>query len=141
MDLSEKSGALAVRHPWETSRCAFLLRQLDRASVLHQGRTILDVGAGDAWFAGQMSRRLGGKVEITVGTMGMENLLRMPKPIEWKGCGYCREQPSKTFELLLFLDVLEHIPEDRAFLEKTLARNAADESFVLVTVPVGSWLF
>lgn len=57
--------------------------------------------------------------------------------------GYLPQEPrfeGETFDLLLMLDVLEHIPDDRAALE-TLKQHMHGKSRLLITVPAYKFLW
>src|SRR2546427_12893865 len=54
MDLSERPAHPFHRHPWELARFRFFRALLRDAGADRRPQTILDVGAGDAWFAGRL---------------------------------------------------------------------------------------
>jgi len=141
VDLIEKPRTLAQRHPWETSRFDFLLRILQRAKALSSGQRVLDVGSGDAWFAKQLIANTPNEIKLTCWDKGYsESEVTHPEKhdarIDW-----VRERPAERFNLLLLLDVLEHISEDHEFLKDTVSRNAGPKSLMLVTVPCWPSLF
>jgi len=131
MDLLEKPQSLIRRHPWETSRFTFLRRILHKAHVLRPDLRVLDVGAGDAWLGRQMMTTVPGKMDLTCWDKGYGELaVSSDAQIRW-----CRDRPQGRFDLLLLLDVLEHIPDDRSFLKEIVSLNAAPGSYLLITVP------
>ena len=67
MDLVELPDWVVQRHPWEVIRFAFFFRVLRENRLLDSRHSVLDAGAGDAWFAGH-SRREALFVESSAGT-------------------------------------------------------------------------
>ena len=136
-DYAQRYRTLWDRHWWWRSREALLL---DRIGHLHRRtplRRILDVGCGDGLFF----ERLGqfGQVE------GLEpdaSLLLDPR---WRskiqvgplGPGF---QPDEPFDLVLMLDVLEHIEDDGEALEAAF-KALKPGGHLLVTVPALPWLW
>jgi len=123
------------------SRFAFLNRVLRRSHALWPAQRILDVGSGDAWFAQQLAARSYENTQITCWDSGYGESIasqveKSAARMEWR-----RERPRQEFDLLLLLDVLEHIADDGTFLNETVRLNAAPGSFVLVTVPCWPYLF
>ena len=53
VDLAER-GDTDRRHPWEVERARFFRSLIGRHLGDRRPRRILDVGAGDAWFAGEL---------------------------------------------------------------------------------------
>ena len=57
MDLRERTSgrvAPAGRHPWELARARFFRRLIGRSTDVGTVRRVLDVGAGDGWFAQEL---------------------------------------------------------------------------------------
>ena len=52
-----------------------------------------------------------------------------------------REEPDEAFDLLVLLDVLEHVEHDRDFLRRRVDRNLRSGGVVLVSVPAWSRLY
>ena len=142
MDLREAHANTAARHPWETARARFFARLLADSGALAQVRSGLDVGAGDAWFAAQLAAQLPKNArlhcvdaEYTPATVAAlaENL---PPQVD-----LCTQPPPGPHDLVLLLDVLEHVPDDRAFLAELVARDLAPGGWMLISVPAWQGLF
>ena len=58
MDLSERPERETARHPWERARFHHFHRVLQGHGLLREPTRVLDIGAGDGWFAGRLSERL-----------------------------------------------------------------------------------
>lgn len=137
MDLIEaRAGVPAVRHPWEEARLAFFLRALAAAGLPQPGTRVLDVGAGDAWFASRLAERT--RVEVTCLDIEYD---RHPPPPVGPGVRLTATAPAERFPLVLALDVLEHVEDDAAFLRRLVARNLAAGGHLLLSVPAWPVLF
>ncbi|GBU22060.1 hypothetical protein R80B4_01963 [Fibrobacteres bacterium R8-0-B4] len=130
MDLTEKTSC-GNRHPWELSRTRRILDIVKNYAI----RSIADVGAGDRFF---LSKLPGGaaltkyavdtgyteKSEIIDGILCFNDISELPEPID----------------AVMLMDVIEHIQDDSAFLEKILTKLSAG-ALVIVTVPAFQMLF
>jgi SAM-dependent methyltransferase len=142
MDLSEVPTNVRLRHPWETSRFRFLHGVLRRIGVDDAPMRVLDVGAGDGWFSLQLLARAPRAstvfcVDAEYGPADVDALVA-------KGGGRLRAgagRPAEKFDLVLLLDVLEHVEDDAAFLADVVRENVADDGHVLATVPAWSALY
>jgi hypothetical protein len=142
MDLSERSseGSSGVlRHPWEVARFAFF-----KSLVAGLGRPpaqVLDAGAGDGWFATQLVGTLPGS-EVTCWdayyTEALMTSLGAAAPSQLR---FVSQRPSQHFDLIMVLDVLEHIERDAEFLGTLVHENLSAEGTVLISVPAWQALF
>lgn len=138
MDLSERSVRTG-RHPWEITRSDFF-RRLIASSVDLQGiSTLLDIGAGDGWFAGELLADLPDSTSVTCWDINytsddLNSLL--PVAIE-----RTTVQPQGRFDLVLLMDVLEHIDDDAAFLRETVIPLLDPDGVLVVSVPAHPRLF
>ncbi|MGI8750926.1 MAG: methyltransferase domain-containing protein [Acidimicrobiales bacterium] len=140
MDLRERPAAEVPRHPWEVARSRFFLDVLDRFGALDRPRDWLDVGAGDAWAAEQLHRRLPAPATVVGWDINYtsEDLDRCDKV---PGVQLTATRPDGSFGGMLLLDVIEHVGDDQAFLGDILTNLAAPRSWVLVSVPAHPALF
>lgn len=144
MDLRETPQARSdlVRHPWEESRSAFFRGVLQRAGLCASARCVLDVGAGDGWFADQLLADLGPEARVTCWDTGYsEDALSSLAGSLPPRAGFTQVRPDRRFDLLLLLDVLEHVEDDRGFLAQLLRENLEPGGHVLVSVPAWQWLY
>jgi 2-polyprenyl-3-methyl-5-hydroxy-6-metoxy-1,4-benzoquinol methylase len=118
------------RHWWWRSREAHLLATIGRlARSMTIGR-LLDVGCGDGLFFDTLSRF--GSVE---GIEPDAGLLRDPRWRDRIAVGRLGEaRPGHAYDLVLMLDVLEHIEDDRAALASARALVRPGGA-LLLTVP------
>ncbi len=142
MDLSELPSEPFRRHPWEAARFRFAWDVLRAARVDRSPARILDAGAGDGWFGRQLLGRMPAGAEITCWDVAYsaEDLARLSatSPAAMR---FTATRPAGAFDGLLLLDVLEHVENDRVFLERLVAENLAPGAMVLVSVPAWRALF
>ncbi len=124
---------LHARHWWWRAREAVVVKELDRLRPPGGWRRALDVGCGDGLFF-DVLRRYAAEVE---GVEPDRALVSAERAAEGRihVRPFDREfRPGRRYDLMLFLDVLEHIPD----AEGAVA-HAADllepGGVVLVTVP------
>jgi SAM-dependent methyltransferase len=135
MDLTERvSSAASRRHPWETARVRFFLRQLRRKGVPSAGARVLDVGSGDGWFAHQLAEAA--DVDVTCWDTGYGE---HPHP-ELPRLRCTAEAPGGTFELVMAMDVTEHVEDDAGFV-RMLAEHLTPGGHLLMSVPAWPALF
>lgn len=136
MDLRERTAS-AHRHPWELARADFLRRLLADHVQLATVTYLLDVGAGDSWFAETLVSDLapGARVVCWDAHYSDADLDEAPP-----GVRRVRDAPAERFPVVTALDVLEHVEDDDAFLAQ-LAERLAPGAILLATVPAHPRLF
>jgi hypothetical protein len=138
VDLVEvPAKARPVRHPWETARASFFLRLLREEGALTPALTVLDVGAGDAWFA---TRLIASTPGARVVCYDPAYLGAPPAPVS-PALQHVTTLPPSRFGLVLLLDVLEHVEDDAAFLRSVVDGRLTQGASVLVSVPAWPGLF
>ena len=139
MDLSEIPAVGGRRHPWEVSRFRFFAGVLRRAGLLAKPLRVLDVGAGDGWFARELHGRLppGSRTVCWDAAYTDADLERMRADGD-VGVDCTRSRPTGTFDLVTMLDVLEHVEHDVPFLASVVAEHVGPQSWALVSVP--AWM-
>lgn len=136
MDLSER-GSATIRHPWETERFRAYRRVLAEHGAL-RARRVLDVGAGDGWFSESLLASLPDVEQVVCWDINYNELeLATDDPRLVR----TTRVPDPGFDLVLVLDVLEHVPEPGGFIERQLQPLAERGTAVLVAVPAHPRLF
>ena len=142
MDLREAHVNTSTRHPWEVARARFFGRQLRDSGALAQLRSGLDIGAGDAWFAAQLAPQLPATarlhcVDAAYTQASMAALqTRLPPQI-----ALYPAPPAGRHDLVLLLDVLEHVQDDRTFLREIAQQRMEAGGRILISVPAWQGLF
>jgi hypothetical protein len=138
MDLRERASAEGMRHPWETVRSAFFNRKivgLTDARPVH----ILDIGSGDCWFSERLLAKLPQGSQITCSDLNFTDEDLAAASIS--GIDKVRDLPNQTFDIVIMLDVLEHIKDDSAFLQQEVMPRLKPESHLVISVPAHPSLF
>jgi len=139
MDLAERQHTLRSRHPWETAR-ALAIRSLAARLGLVAPR-VLDVGCGDGFLIAELRAHLGAREAVAQDVHLTPELIReLAKP----GVEFVRELdqiPGRRFDLVLLLDVLEHVRDPVALLTRVWRNHLAPGGSVLITVPAFQLLF
>ena len=137
MDLRERTSLDARRHPWETVRSAFFGNKIV-ALANNQPVHILDIGAGDCWFSEQLLPKLPKGSHITCADL---NFTDEDMVSSVPGINKVREIPQQLFDLVIMLDVLEHIEDDKTFLARNVVPRLKPESKIVISVPAHPSLF
>ena len=100
---------------------------------------ILDYGCGSGFLVGQLQKRgydasgvdvSAEAIQTGIGR-GVENLF-----IEGSGFNF----PDESFDLILAMDVVEHVEDDSAILKK-LSRILKPKGKIIITVPAYMWMW
>jgi SAM-dependent methyltransferase len=137
VDLREQ-GDTARRHPWETARARFFRSLIARHTPPGGPRRVLDVGAGDGWFAGELGRAAEGAAIVCWDVNYRSADLAADLPA---GVVRTAAEPEGTFDLVLLLDVIEHVEDDAGFLDAAILPRVDPDGVVIVSVPAYQALF
>ncbi|HEX2878922.1 MAG TPA: methyltransferase domain-containing protein [Polyangiaceae bacterium] len=143
MDLAEIPNAPFRRHPWEVARARFFQRLMrDRVASGARAITVLDVGAGDGYLAAGLLATLPQESRVVCSDLNYTEIqldtLRSTAP---SGLTFSRDVPAERFDAIMLLDVLEHVPDDHAFLNDLVENRLTPGGFVLASVPAWQPLF
>lgn len=137
MDLKEREQH-GERHPWEVARARHF-RRLVAESFDAPPMTVIDIGAGDGWFAAQLRDDLApGAVVTCWDAHYTDDDLAAPLP---EGIRRTTTAPTTPARLVLALDVLEHIEDDHSFVAEQVAPLVADDGLLIASVPAHQRLF
>lgn len=102
-------------------------------------RSVLDIGAGDGWFAGELLADVPEGCELVCWDVNYtsEDLEAVLGP----GVQRVTGEPDRTFDLVLALDVIEHIADDASFLEHSVIPRLHERSVLVVSVPAYQALY
>ena len=129
-----------ARHPWELARARFFRRLIGRSTDVGAVRRVLDVGAGDGWFAQELLPDLDPAAEVVCWDV---NYRSEDLATPGRSAHHADERSARTgpFDLVLLLDVLEHIEDDEGFLAGEVVPLVAPDGTAVVSVPAHPSLF
>jgi len=140
MDLRELPSGKLTRHPWEVARARFFADLLVRHATAPV--EVLDVGAGDGYASGILLRQLPeGSSAVCYDPNYEEDFLHRARENGSPGLTFTAERPDRRFDLLLALDVLEHVEDDDRFLRTLVEGLVRPGGTVLLSVPAWPALF
>jgi SAM-dependent methyltransferase len=135
MDLKEAyrvREGVAYRHPWELSRASSIISVIKAKP--HSTR-YADIGAGDLYFTRELRRCTDLPVyAVDIGYPGIE---RNEEVICLPALDLL---PEAEIDCMILLDVLEHVPDERGFLESALLK-LKPSGILVITVPAFQSLF
>lgn len=150
MDLKELHIGSPKRHPWEVARSR-VVKSLMRPLVGNMPIHILDIGCGDIFLSKELAKEFPDAffycVDSAFDEMLVNNLTEelQSAGINLKLFSSFDELISKVsvqFQLILALDVMEHIQDDKLFLTMLFSsESVVDGCNVIVTVPAFNILF
>jgi hypothetical protein len=130
-----------IRHPWETARRDFIVSLLTKAGLTTSAEW-LDVGSGDAWLAREIASALPSTANVTCcDAFYTHTDLDDLASTEGPAVHYVSDPAGVEADVMLLLDVLEHVEDDTAFLSELVAENLRADGRVLITVPAHQRLF
>lgn len=135
VEIPEDSGF--ARHPWEVVRARFF-GELLNPLLDRRPACLLDAGSGDGWFARRLAARHP-DLSVTCFDPGYGDgvLDRLPRV---ERVSYSASMPQTSFDVLVLLDVLEHVEDDVELLT-ALSHRVTPGGHVLVSVPAWPKLF
>ena len=141
MDLKEAGCSTGgFRHPWEVARAEFFKRLARRQGQGSLARTVLDMGSGDAWLARELLTALpAGSSVHCVDASYDQDMLKQGLVV---GLSKSQEVPKgQKFDWIFLLDVVEHVREDRLFLQNLVKNHLRTDGLVVISVPAYQSLY
>jgi len=154
MDLRESQRSQnksAARHPWELARFEVLYSLIKKYVPQIPGKTniVFDIGCGDAFFIENLAERLPNSRFVAIDSAFDDDMVEMYN----NKLGQTNIQAFNSLEkatqnnidktdIVLLLDVIEHIADDISFL-KSLRANPVitDNTLFVITAPAFQALF
>jgi hypothetical protein len=139
MDLHELPDRPFQRHPWEVARARFFCALLGSRVAMERPLRIMDVGAGDGYLAHQLLGGAPAGTEIVCFDPHYtdDQLARLG---QGNGVSFTRAQPQGQFDLILLLDVIEHVADDHELLVRS-ASTLTEGGAILISVPAWGSLY
>jgi hypothetical protein len=141
VDLSERPASPFVRHPWEVARKDFFLAVLAPWTRGAAPTRALDAGAGDGYLASELLSLLPSAARVTCWDAAYteETLSRLQD--RGGQLRFVRSLPEERYDLILLLDILEHVQTEHDFLRALVQRHLSKDGAVLVSVPAWPVLY
>ena len=140
MDLKELPTRAFARHPWEMVRADFFLGLLGER-VTGQDKSALDIGAGDGYFAERLLAGLPAVARLTCFDLAYDTHWLQGKAAGDPRLALTATKPAGKYDLVLMLDVLEHVEDDRGALRDTVSSFLSPGGWLMLSVPAGEMLF
>jgi len=149
MDLTEKKRdgySPSDRHPWELARVKLVIHQLSKYYKKNDSFSILDIGCGDAYVAGRIIDFFPNVTIIAVDS-AFDNEYKKDLEHQFQGKAIDFSDDIKNviatkIDLVLLLDVIEHIEDEVSFLKYVIAQTYIDaETRFIISVPAYQSLF
>jgi hypothetical protein len=148
MDIAESKSLLTPeekRHPWERARLEILeelLRDATKDSGL-QDEIVVDIGCGDLFVAGKFAHEWPATDFVGIDTAFDEKTLEIlrknidvPNLHAYASMNDAFASLSRPASVILLNDVIEHVPDDVAFLRSIVSSSLFDANTrLLITVP------
>jgi hypothetical protein len=150
MDLIEASARqheALVRHPWEQARLDLVRNVIASDVPLQPGDVVVDIGCGDTFVVEQLARAYPGVGFVAVDSAFTPDLLAMltaklTVPNVTLFSSLDQVTLARSAALVLLMDVIEHVPDDRTFVSDVCGRIWVDaQTRLLITVPAYQFLF
>jgi trans-aconitate methyltransferase len=142
MDLKELPARSFKRHPWEMVRADFFARLL-RGNLRGHALAALDLGAGDGYFAECLVESLPTVARVTCFDTGYQTAWLEANRTRHPSLSFTAQKPDGVHDLLVLLDVLEHVPveDSRAILGEAVQTSLKPGGLALISVPAWQALF
>ena len=136
----EQMAEFDQRHWWFTARRRILDGLIERVARPPKDARILELGAGTGHNLAMLSRF--GKVEASELDPIARKLAseRLGREVEEAALPDLSMFPTDSYDLIALLDVLEHVPDDRASLAAIMTRLKPGGA-LLLTVPANPWMW
>lgn len=149
VEVSKRNSVIETRHPWELARFEVVNDLLKGTIKNEKDYTVLDIGCGDIFFLLKLCELYPKSsfyaIDIAFTDAIIEKLKDQAKGKNiflFKSLDEAAAQMSKTADLVLLLDVVEHIEDDHGFLGMLHSHKLiTNETRMIITVPAFQGLF
>lgn len=145
MDLKEIDIANqnSNRHPWEQARVKVIRSLLNRIIDADKELLVLDIGSGDMYVAGELLNQYPKAEFICIDTgYGQMGIQSNNSLTTFSTLDEFKRSTNKKVDVVLLLDVIEHIDNETGFLQNLLKEEyITPETSFVITVPAFQSLF
>ena len=145
MDIIEfQNNTNENRHPWELARLEVVYSFIKKHFASNQSANILDVGCGDTFIVSELLKKM---PNAKFHAVDIEFTAEMIEQFQEEGIELYQhidelENKIEKANLVLLMDVIEHIEDEKSFLKDlTQKKYIADDTLFLITVPAYQSLF
>jgi SAM-dependent methyltransferase len=143
MDLCEHKKNLELRHPWESARLRALESLVKRIPSSQASLRVLDVGCGDGFIIQELAKKNCFKsmtgIDIHMSNEQREKIANFGNNI------ICYNDYAHLkghyYDLILLLDVIEHVTDDKTFLSNIVKKYVAPAGYMVIMAPAFQFLF
>ena len=143
MDLIEYQNKMSeTRHPWEQARIEVVYRLIEKFFPIDSEASVLDIGCGDTFVINELQKRRPQSKFYAVDTAFDDELIRKFSSENIRLLKNINELEISKAGLILLMDVIEHIEDERKFLKELVQKQFVQEdTLFLITVPAWQSLF
>jgi Methyltransferase domain len=147
LDLREFDHSIAEsdRHPWELARIEVIARLIKEFIPHHRSALVLEIGCGDIFVLESLAEKFPHwsfvGTDIAFPDSFLDNY-RHERIKVYKTSAEAMSNIKQHIDLVLLLDVVEHVSDDVQFLKEITHFNHIDAlTNFIVTAPSFQWLF
>ena len=154
MDFTERKDLdfnSTSRHPWEKARMKIIIRML-KSTLKKADKTnpvVVDIGCGDVYLSGHIASSFPECEIHAVDPAFTEKIIQKIRKLTGDAGLTLYDKidnialPSgKKADIILLLDVIEHIEDDAGFLSALINnKHVSKETTFIITTPAFQWLF
>jgi hypothetical protein len=148
VEVSKKSKFTSIRHPWEMARLEVVNYIVSDTLKNEKTFTVLDIGCGDIFFITELSKKYPLINFYAIDIAFTDELIEAYKKQAgnkihlFKSLEEASLHMDKPADLVLLLDVIEHIENDVSFLNNLCHhKRIGAETQIIITVPAFQGLF
>jgi trans-aconitate methyltransferase len=147
LDLKEFDHSIADfdRHPWELARIEVVARLIKEFIPHRTSAVVLEIGCGDIFVLESLAEKFPLWSFVGTDIAFSESFLanyRHERIKVYKTSEEAMANITQHIDLVLLLDVIEHVPDDVRFLKSIADFHLVDPSTnFIITVPSFQWLF
>lgn len=145
MDIQEhKHKENEQRHPWELARLEVVSTLIRSQGKVDKPYRILDIGCGDTFVVSQLQKKMPQSQFYAIDTAFTSTMM---DEFQQEGIALYQnindlEPELEAADMVLLMDVIEHIEDDSAFLQDLLTKKfITPQTLFLITVPAYQSLF
>lgn len=149
VEVSRREENNLARHPWELARFEIVNSLLNGIIKDETGFNVLDIGCGDIFFISKLSELYPNANFYAIDIAFTDEIIQKLKDVAkgkniflFKSLDEANLHLKKHADLVLLLDVVEHIEDDKDFLRSLHSNKAiTDDTHIIITVPAYQKLF